>query len=154
MHYNEETGIFTRILCTRNWQNYGDILGKVNKKDGYLYTYINSYLYSIHRLAWLYVYGYHAPELIDHINRDKLDNKINNLRKANKVENSRNSNVNINNKSGYRGVSFRKDSNKFRARIHDGTSYKCLGSYDTANEAGEVYDAAAKLIFGEFYYNK
>lgn len=55
--------------------------------------------------------------IIDHINRDKLDNRKINLRISNKSQNSLNSKIPIDNTSGYKGVGLHKMARKWRARI-------------------------------------
>ncbi len=59
-----------------------------------------------------------------------------------------------NNTSGYRGVSFHKRKNKYQATIMVNRKQIYLGSYDTALEASEAYQAAAKKMFGEFNSTK
>ena len=59
--------------------------------------------YSSHRMAWLYVHG-EIPQMIDHINGNIEDCRIENLRPATTSQNQRNRKLNSNNKSGVCGV--------------------------------------------------
>lgn len=79
---------------------------------------------------------------VDHINRDKLDNRACNLRWVTVQENIQNIGLFKTNTSGFKGVSFHKHTNRFRARYAD----KHLGLFETAAEAGEAYDNYAKSI--------
>lgn len=83
------------------------------------------------------IMGVFDPDIIiDHINRDPLDNRRINLRIATKSENSLNSKINKKNTSGYKGVSFHNIGNKpWRARIIRGLKRIELGLYKTPEEA-------------------
>jgi len=87
-------------------------------------------------------------KLIDHINRDKLDNRTRNLRHVTPTENVLNSKIRKNNTSGYRGVNYRKQSQIYESRItHKGIRY-FLGSYKTARQAAKAYNGAARRLHG------
>jgi hypothetical protein len=81
-----------------------------------------------------------------------LDNRRENLRICTNAQNIQNSKRRSDNTSGFKGVSFEKDSGKWVARVTiPGTkTQKNLGRYDSAEEAGRVYDEAAKMHYGEF----
>ena len=81
-----------------------------------------------------------APDgmVVDHINRDRGDNRRANLRFVTFSQNSQNRNVNKNSVSGFRGVSYHIHDRKWLARCHG----KHLGNYDTAEEAAAVAKAA------------
>lgn len=70
--------------------------------------------YLVHRAIFLLVYGF-LPNLIDHIDRDKLNNHPTNLRPSNKRMNSFNAEIRSDNTSGIRGVSFSKSNFKWFA---------------------------------------
>lgn len=84
--------------------------------------------------------------LVDHRNRDGLDNQRHNLRRATKAENAINSKLRKGNKSGLRGVHFDKARGKWAARL----SYRHLGRFDDPLEAARAYDRAALKHHGEF----
>lgn len=87
-------------------------------------------------------------KLIDHINRNTLDNRRKNLRICNYLENSRNRSKSINNKSGYKGVI--KIGNKWFANIVNKYKHYSLGYFQTPIEAAKAYDKKAKKLHGEF----
>lgn len=102
-----------------------------------------------------HILGVVAPKIdVDHINGDTLDNRKVNLRQCFRSENSRNrTRLSAINTSGYRGVSKRfNTTNKiWIAQIQDNSgARKCLGYFETAEEAARAFDAAARLIYGEF----
>ena len=87
---------------------------------------------------------------VDHINRNKLDNRRCNLRVASNSQNCRNREKGKNNTSGYKGVSYKKKNKKFAARITvDGRMHN-LGLFKTAEEASLVYNAAAVRFHKDF----
>ena len=90
--------------------------------------------YFAHRLAFALMCG-RWPNVIDHVNRNRTDNRWVNLREANKAGNAKNAGLRKDSQSGYRGVSYRKSNGKWRAYIQtDGVQHH-LGFYATAEEA-------------------
>lgn len=87
---------------------------------------------------------------VDHINHNALDNRRGNLRIATNAENSRNSRIGSNNTSGYKGVSWLKTSQKWRARIMFNRKEINLGCHNNIVEAAKAYNIAAKKYFGKF----
>ena len=117
--------------------------------SGYLSIGIKYKLYLTHRLIFLYHHGY-IPKTLDHINNNKLDNRIENLRPATNSENIQNSKKSSINVSGYKGVSFHKNVKKWCAQIRINKKLKYLGCFSTPEEAHQAYCQAADKHFGEF----
>jgi len=89
-------------------------------------------------------------EYIDHINQNKLDNRLENLRWINNSGNIRNVTKRNNNKSGYRGVSWVKNRKRWRARINiDGKSIY-LGYYENPEDASKVYEEKYNEVMKQF----
>ena len=86
--YHSDTGLFTRAL-TRGSLLAGSSAGSLNRA-GYWQIGVCGRTYTAQRLAWYYKHGTWPSGDIDHINRDKLDNRINNLRVLSRAENLRN----------------------------------------------------------------
>lgn len=90
----------------------------------------------------------------DHKNRNKLDNRTDNLRACTRAENNRNASPY--GATGYIGVVYNKliDNNKvrtyIRAQITVGNKNISLGNFKTLEEAARARDAASKKYFGEF----
>lgn len=153
LNYNEETGIFTRLLSNSPRVKIGDIAG-YKHICGYLQIMVNRKQYLSHRLAWLYVYGEFSKNDIDHINCIKDENWILNLREATRSENKCNVGTQKNNTSGFKGVNFHKASNKWIARADlNGKRYN-LGSFITPELANKAYQEFAKKHHGEFFHER
>lgn len=144
LHYDPETGVFTRIRKTSNRHKVGDVAGCVDKARGYVRIQIDGVLWLAHRLAWLYVYGVTPTGQIDHINRTKTDNSIRNLRDTTSTENNQNLGNFCTNTSGKKGVTWCKG--KWQAQISANGVHHYLGRYDSVDAAGEAYEKA-KVIF-------
>lgn len=115
-------------------------------KTGYAVANINGKVTKMHR----YIMGENDSKIIiDHINRNKLDNRKNNLRRCTAKENSRNTTVSKNNPTGYLGVSLTAQG-KFRARIMVDRKEIWLGTYNNINDAIKARKTGEKYYFGEF----
>lgn len=86
----------------------------------------------------------------DHINRDRLDNRRENLRAVTKRQNAMNRNMRVDNKSGYIGVCWDKDRNKWVASLSTNDKTIHLGRYEDIVEAAKAYDQAAEKHYGEY----
>ena len=82
--------------------------------------------------------------LVDHINGNSKDNRIDNLRLATDAENSRNRKLGANNTTGVKGVY--KRGNKYEARILD----EKIDMFDTFKEATKARKKAAAETYGDF----
>ena len=88
--------------------------------------------------------------VVDHINGDTFDNRKCNLRICTSAENSKNARTPITNTSGYKGVSYRRHTNRYISRIRVNNEGIYLGSFDTPEEAYVAYCNASKKYHGEF----
>lgn len=93
-----------------------------------------------------------AGAQVDHINQDKLDNRRSNLRLATDQENKRNRPTQKNSTSGYKGVCWHAQKNKWRAQIYTDRHQIHIGCFEDKHEAAHAYDTAAKQLFGEYAY--
>lgn len=125
----------------------------VINKNGYRrkIIHLQGKTYRLHRLIWLWHYG-SIPEMIDHIDNDAWNNKIENLRECNRSQNNSNRKFG-GNKSGFKGVSkvIKGDKIYYFAQIKIDGKTKHLGSFKTAEEAHEAYKIAAIKRHNDFY---
>lgn len=90
--------------------------------------------------------------VVDHINHIRTDNRTANLRNCTQQENNKNRRS-LKTKSGYRGVRRHSDAVRWSAYLSlPGRGFLSLGQYETAEDAAQAYDAAARKIHGEFAY--
>ncbi len=126
-------------------------LYKVNTPLGYVQIRIFNRLYYGHTLAWFYIYGVWAK--VDHRDRNKGNNRINNLREATSSQNLVNSRLRSDNTSGSKGVDWDNRAQKWRARAHkDGKEYH-LGYFTSKEFAEKIVRETGEDLHGEFYHD-
>lgn len=152
LHYDPETGVFTWLprrleffskeMYAKTWNT--QFAGKEARglSNGYLSIRVLNRAYWSHRLAWLYVHGQWPEGVVDHINGNRLDNRISNLRDVNDAINAQN--IRTAPKKGSKtplGVFFnqRKVLRKFSASINICGRTKHLGYFDTETDAHNAY---------------
>lgn len=161
MNCSENDKLFELVEFDSNWNpiwkinrprcKKGAMAGYVNS-GGYLTVQILGKSYYVHRLVYSMVNSIELNSLgmIDHIDRNKLNNNPLNLRLCNSSENGMNRGVQSNSSSKLKGVSFRKDRNKWLAKItRMGVAYH-IGLFETKEQASEAYRNAMAKIHGEF----
>ena len=130
--YDPMTGILKHRL-PQHGKQVGDAIGS-QSNTGYLVMAIANKDYLVHRIIWMYVYGY-MPEQVDHIDHDKQNNAISNLREVTNQVNSMNCSTSSNSKTKHTGVSFMASRNKYRATITVNKKQIHLGLFDDINDA-------------------
>lgn len=138
---------------TWNKKHAGKETGYV-RHNGYKVIAISGKEYPCSRLAWLYEFGEWPNLEVDHIDRDKINNRISNLRLANRSQNAINRRLQSNNSSGLKGVWKRKNIDSWVAQIGLNGKTIRLGSFKSPEEAHKAYLLKAKEIHGEFFSNE
>ena len=146
LHYNPSTGIFTWIKKSKKSTSIGSIAG-TKHNQGYWMICIARKRYLAHRLAWLYEFGVMPDKFIDHINRDKLDNRISNLRIVTRSENQQNHKKFKTNTSGASGVYWSKKTKRWNARIWVKGKAISLGYFRALEEAKAARGKAEKEYY-------
>lgn len=129
--FDKSTGYIIRV----------QYLGVTQKKEKYKKIYLHRYLM--------------RPELgfvVDHINRNKLDNRRENLRQCSQRFNCYNSRLSKNSTSGFRGVSWNKSAKKWSASITADRKKVHLGVFANKMDAISARVESEKAYLGEFYY--
>jgi hypothetical protein len=146
LHYDPDTGLFTRLWPTNHkgrvtgWGHY----------NGYLMITIDKEDYFSHRLAYLYMTASEPPVFVDHIDRDKRNNRWDNLRPADRASNAANSKLPKNSTSGLKGAQKSRYHHRWRSSIRENGRTIYLGMFDTAEEAHAAYRRAAERIHGNY----
>jgi hypothetical protein len=96
------------------------------------------------------VHGSWTRELIDHIDGDRANNRIENLRLVSLAQNQWNAKTPVTNKSGIKGVSFHSTLKKWQANIRANGKIMYLGLFNTKEEAAEVVRKKRIELHGEF----
>ena len=139
--YDPETGVMTRRITPSARAKKGEIAGYDDGK-GYLQVSIAGKKYRLHRLVWFWVHGVWPKNDVDHRDRNRSNNRIKNLMAATRAENCHNAGLAAHNTSGFKGVSWSKNMNKWEARITLNDCGKVLGYFDTPEQASAAYLAA------------
>lgn len=147
--YNKKGDVKNKTLIDNN------IIEKISmhkwnldNHTGYVRTKINKKTIYLHR----FILDINDKDsIIDHINNNKLDNRVENLRVCNKSKNAMNvKNLKSNNTSSVTGVTWDKSRNKWIAQINVNKKHIHLGRFDDFKEATKVRLKAEKKYFKEF----
>lgn len=119
------------------------------KPSGYYSVKIDYKSYRLHRLIFMYHHGY-MPRIIDHIDTDRSNNKIENLRECSVRENAYNSKILKSNTSGVKGVHWCKIHEKWIARCRADGKRHSLGYFSDIKDAENAVKSFRKLHHKEF----
>lgn len=144
--YDPLTGVFRWKTPPTKRVSPGDIAGTAHNA-GYWALSIRGKPVLAHRVAWFYVHGEWPSGDIDHINRDTIDNRLENLRVVSRSENNMNRKRSAS--SGFKGVCLHKASGLWTANTKVKGVPVHLGYYKTAEEAGRAYDKFVEDTYGD-----
>ena len=137
-------------LVWKSHQRRTDYIGRPagSTKPGYVRVSLDQQFYAAHRLIWVWMTGEDPGALeVDHIDRDRQNNRWDNLRLATVSQNRMN--CAVKSRSGLpKGVKHNKG--RFGARIVVDKVDHWLGTFDTPEEAHQAYCSAAADLHGEF----
>ena len=156
LNYEPETGLLRWKVKRGNGvgtarSSIGDVAGTLNAHIGYLVINIDGTAYGAHRMAWALFHGvWPFSHQIDHINRNKADNRIANLRAATNSTNKYNIPARSHNRLGIKGVCLTPNGTYSARTKVDGKTIN-IGNFPTAEEARAAYNAVASVLHGEFF---
>lgn len=130
-------------------KRFGKVAGALNAQ-GYVQVVYRYRFYRAHRLVFAFVHGRHPEGMLDHINGIRNDNRPENLREVDAFQNGANRGLGSNNTSGYKGVSWSKSENRWRANVKVRGKTYSIGSFLTREEAVEAYARAAAKLQGPY----
>ena len=135
--------------------NSGNRKNLINKeagcfnKDGYVVICLKQKSYMAHKLIYAMFYGV-TDVMIDHIDGNRCNNRIENLRQATYSQNLFNTKIYKNNKIGVKGISYVPKISKYVARCQTNGRSKYLGAFDSLNEAQEILKKYRLQSHGEY----
>jgi hypothetical protein len=140
--------LFWKVRPKNSRKPKGDMEAGTASGHGYKKVTVNQKRFYVHQLVFLMQHGY-IPKLIDHIDGQTDNNKVENLREATKAQNSHNSKMRKN-LSGHRGVVWVKHCKKWEARLVFNKKPMYFGLHEDFEFACLVADEARRLYHGEF----
>lgn len=137
VNYDPNTGIFTVAKNRKGSRNkVGDVLG--SNSNGYIEMQLDAKRYYAHRLAHLFMTGILPIDSVDHINRDKSDNRFVNLRIVSHIQNMQND-IKPRSHGSLKCRGIYKYKNQFRAKIVCNSKQIHLGTFASMQEASNAY---------------
>lgn len=149
LDYNPETGVFFWKVA-RCGVKIGEPAGSLIAK-GYNQIALARKSMRAAIVAWAWMTGSWPDRLIDHIDRNRSNDRWDNLRLATHSQNGGNKSIGSNNSSGFKGVVYIDGYAKpWRAMIGHQGKAMYLGMFHTAEEANAAYVSMAGKVHGEF----
>ena len=143
--------IWKNIKSKKSRASIGDEAGWIGV-GGYREVGVDGKTYKAHRLVFLFVHG-SIPEMIDHINGNNSDNRIENLRECTGTQNQHNRKVRHDSKSGLKCVIWDKAAEKWQVRISLNGKRHFLGLFNSIFDAACVAIPARERLHGAFCCN-
>lgn len=147
LDYNPNTGVLTWRAKPSRGIKVGRQAGTPTS-EGYLALQINKKKMFAHRAIWLYVHGVWPPEEIDHINRDRSDNRLVNLRLATRLANSHNTGKHATNTSGHKGVTLHHRTKQWQVQLRANNKTFYVGQF------AQLADAVQARAIAEIFLHK
>ncbi len=147
LKYDPITGVFTNRVTRNPRAKINEPAGALTSQ-GYIAFQIDSVKMYAHRAVWLYVYGSWPKEEIDHINRNRADNRLVNLRAATRLANSHNTGKHVTNTSGHKGVTLHRRSKRWQVQLRANNKTFYVGQF------AQLTDAVQARAIAEIFLHK
>lgn len=134
------------LIDKSSWEYLEELgVGRITKApSGYANARISGKTVLIHKMLMV------EAIIVDHINRNRLDNRMSNLRYVTTSQNSMNSGLRKNNKSGVRGVCWNEHAGKWCVQIGINGCYSYFGLFSNIEDAKEVRERLEIDLYGEY----
>ena len=151
--YNDDGHLVWRVRLNRSTQ-IGDRAGTTFPNDrGYLRVKINGWEYAVHRIIYLWHTG-EDPQIVDHIDHNRSNNKISNLRAATGSNNSWNARLRKDAKVRVKGVTYRPDKpSPWIAELRVKGKRVLHASFKTLEEAERAVKEARRIHHRGYHYD-
>ena len=153
--YRDDGKLIRKVATLGAAGKIGTVVGSYPKKTTrswrYAVTKISGEHWCVHKLIFLWHHGY-VPEQLDHINRDTLDNRIENLREASSTQNACNRGKFSNNTSGAKGVFWHERSQKWFVYVDVAKKRHNIGYFEDF-ELAELVALEAREKYHGLYAN-
>lgn len=145
LDYDPDTGIFRWKSPYSKNTKIGSIAG-VKTMYGYWQISINRIAYRANRLAFVYYYGFN-PEIVDHINGDRCDNRIKNLRSVTESMNNQNRKIAKRTATGkLLGAFYKKERGYWTSSIMREGKREYLGIFQSEQDAHDAYVKRKRIL--------
>jgi len=142
--FRYEDGQLICRVSRKGGTQVGDVAGSLHKPTGYLRVRVDGQEYKVSRIIYALHYGDPGDLVIDHIDQNTTNNRIENIRAVTNEGNRRNLTKNILNTSGHTGVVWNKTTSKWNAQIKVNNDRIYLGSFSEIKDAVAARKAAEK----------
>ena len=135
-------------------RNGKPVESKISKNHRYARISVKNKPYAVHRIVFLWHHGY-LPQVTDHIDNDRLNNRIENLREVTHQQNSFNKKRDFNSASPYKGVKPASRARKnglvpWEVSVSFNKKQIYLGTFNDIEIANQVAIAAREKYHGQF----
>lgn len=144
----EDIGHTLKRKVSRGKAAAGSVITQTGN-HGYLRVRVDGEYYLVHRLLWRMRTGV-WPDRVDHIDRNPLNNRADNLREVTHAQNMQNTKMQVNNTSGHRGVSWHKASQKWIVQINNHGKSTYGGLHHCKETAIKTYNQLQQSLHGAY----
>lgn len=147
--------ISTSRSCTAIVGEWAGTLDRVSSGREYWKVWFEGRFYKVSRIVYFLHTNIDPKEFeVDHIDRNPLNNNVDNLRLLDSSGQKHNMSIRKDNKSGARGVTWSKNAKKWRTQIRINNRYVHLGYYNCLFEAAVAYNNAVAVEYPDFVSSK
>jgi hypothetical protein len=153
---------YDNYIVSRKGLIVNDVTGFVLSpfiKNGYAFVQIDGKSNQVHRLvAKTFIENPDNFEQVDHLDRDKLNNMVENLRWCSHADNQRNKTKFATRKgiptvSRFKGVCWNKATQKWKASFTVNGKIQFIGHYDNEIDAARAWNESMYLFYDNFVPN-